>query len=307
MDRTSAPGHLNHLFVAEDPATNRAPTELVPEDLNAHQEELMAVIEGAGLTPDPNDNTQVWQGILAAIEARVGDYSLDTGTANAKVVALNPAITAYTGNFSGAFKNAVTNTGACTLDAGAGPKALVNGEGAAMAPGDLPAGAVVQYQYVLADDKVYVTSLVASLAVTAAEDPTGANNSTRPATTGWIWTNAQAIVASVIAAVATAAGFSASFGPNGYIAFPAWLGGWIFQWGAVTSSGTAAGNATATFPIAFPTACYQAFAVVASAGVAVTYTVQSANPTATTAPFSVLNGTPAFVSGVSIRYFSVGR
>lgn len=64
MDRTNAPGHVNHLFVAEDPATNRPPTELVPEDFNAHQEELMAVIEAAEIVPSANDLGQV----LAALQ-----------------------------------------------------------------------------------------------------------------------------------------------------------------------------------------------------------------------------------------------
>lgn len=65
MDRTSAPGHVNHLFVAEDPATNRPPTELVPTDFNAWQEELMAIIEAAEIAPDANNLAQV----LAALRS----------------------------------------------------------------------------------------------------------------------------------------------------------------------------------------------------------------------------------------------
>ena len=45
-------------------------------------------------------------------------------------------------------------------------------------------------------------------------------------------------------------GFAASFTPNGYIAFPSWLGGLIIQWGTSVNTGT---STLVTFPIPFPT------------------------------------------------------
>lgn len=55
------------------------------------------------------------------------------------------------------------------------------------------------------------------------------------------------------------AGFSVLLAATGYIAFPAWMGGFIIQWGIV--SGIAAGaTATFTYPLAFPTASLAAFA-----------------------------------------------
>lgn len=49
-------------------------------------------------------------------------------------------------------------------------------------------------------------------------------------------------------------GFAASFATNGYISFPTWLGGLIIQWGY--NSNIVDVEVLITFPIAFPTACY---------------------------------------------------
>jgi hypothetical protein len=138
------------------------PTELDAAWFNAAQEEICSVIEGMGYALDPNNRGQLLVAIQRAIEVRVGDYALDTGTANAKVVALNPAIAAYTGDFNGVFKNAVLNTGPVTVNFGPGVVPLVAENGAALAGGDLPAGYLVGYQYVNADGKAYVTSMVNS-------------------------------------------------------------------------------------------------------------------------------------------------
>jgi hypothetical protein len=151
-----------------DMALGVNPTEFDANWCNSLQEELAAIVESVGGALDANNNGQVIAKINALIEARVGDYALDTGTANAKVVALNPAIAAYTGNFSGAFKNAVANTGACTVNFGGGAVPLVSDTGTVLASGDLPAASVVGYQYINADAKAYVTTLVTSQAMSQA-------------------------------------------------------------------------------------------------------------------------------------------
>lgn len=125
-------------------------------------EEMRAVLVAAGITPDTSNNAQLLEAIQRLIDAQSGNYALDTGAANAYVVALSPAITAYTGDFSGKMKVTNANTGASTLDAGGGAVALVNDVGGALVIGDLPAGCVVEYSYIAADNAAYITSMVPS-------------------------------------------------------------------------------------------------------------------------------------------------
>lgn len=93
--------------------------------------------------------------------------------------------------------------------------------------------------------------------------PAANDNSKKLSTTEWVWTNAQAVVASVIAAVATAAGFSYSFTTNGYFKFPTWLAGFIIQWGQVAGANGATN--VVTLPIAFPNAIYGIYGNVGAA------------------------------------------
>lgn len=63
MDRTQGAGHINNRFVAEDAQSGRPPTELTAEWHNDVQEEICAVIEGAGIELDKNDQTQLLKAI----------------------------------------------------------------------------------------------------------------------------------------------------------------------------------------------------------------------------------------------------
>jgi hypothetical protein len=259
----STPGY----FTGGNPASGIPATIVDADYMNMLMMELMNVIIAGGQTASKTTYNQLLLAIETLIEVRAGNYALDTGVANAYVVALSPALTSYTNGDVVRVRAVNANTGASTLNAGGGIISLVNDQGGALVSGDVPAGSVFTAVYDSVLVKFLITSLVPSQAmsqtqgdaryllqtnvVTAAGDPTFADNSTKAASTGW--------VRGAMAAIATAAGFASSFGANGYIKFPSWLGGWVVQWGGYTP-GVNAGSSAITFPISFPTACYGCWA-----------------------------------------------
>nr|VFK18117.1 MAG: hypothetical protein BECKLPF1236B_GA0070989_11347 [Candidatus Kentron sp. LPFa] len=95
MHRIDGAGHDGNHFVHEDPAIGRAPTEVTADWLNAAQEELVACIEGAGITLDKADNGQLWQALgLFLREQKLTAYTTG-GVAGAFTITANPAIGAY--------------------------------------------------------------------------------------------------------------------------------------------------------------------------------------------------------------------
>ncbi len=131
-------------------------------------EELRAVLVAAGITPDLANVGQLSEAIQRLIDAQSGNYALDTGAANAYVVALSPAITAYTDGMTVRVKAVNASTGASTLDAGAGAVALVNDVGGALVGGDVPAASIFAATYIASANKFYINSLVTSQALTQA-------------------------------------------------------------------------------------------------------------------------------------------
>lgn len=107
MHRIDGAGHVDHLFVAEDPATLRPPTEITPEIMNAFQEELATFIEWAGIVLAKGDNSQLKQALLAkfagfdvaatkaGVQAQTYTAFTTAGGTGAFVLTPNPAITAY--------------------------------------------------------------------------------------------------------------------------------------------------------------------------------------------------------------------
>lgn len=182
------------------------------ETMNDVIDEILAVQAEGGQVPDETKKTQLRDAIKAMIDAQSGNFCLDAGAANAYVVALDPPISAYVHGLTVRFRVAHVNTGASTLDAGAGPVDLRNDVDGALLPGDLPLGAIATGTYVAALGRFNLTSLVPSQTLTQGSF-TGSNQ---------------------------------SLSTNGYQKLP---GGLIIQWLSVAPS---AGDETYTLPIAFP-------------------------------------------------------
>ncbi len=220
-----------------DMGTGIMPTELNAEWFNMMQEEIAGVVEAAGLALNSGNSAQLQEAIKRLIDAQSGNYALDTGAANAYVVALDPAIVAYADGMTVRVKVVNANTGASTLNAGGGAKSLVNDVGTALAVGDIPASSVFTATYILAADKFYITSMVQS------------QGDARYAKLEGLLT--QAFVAADGATgkqVVNISQFAKSLSGSGYQKLP---GGFIIQWGGLTNTG---GSQAVTFPIAFPAA-----------------------------------------------------
>lgn len=209
-------------------------------------EELSAVVEAAGLTPDPLALNQ----LSMAMQAAGYRASAAGGTADALTGTFTPAVATLTNGmvlYVRAGSANATATPTFTPNGGViAAKTVVKGNNIALVTGDIAgAGHWLALQYDATLDKFVLLNPATGIStVTAASDPTFTNNSVKPASTGW--------VRGAMSAIATAAGFVFSNGAQGYVKFPTWLGGVIIQWG---STNTGAGSSiNITFPLAFPNA-----------------------------------------------------
>lgn len=169
LDNVVHPGTGNRMHTD----TAAVGTAQSAKDTNSVIWSLMEVVKAAnkvGVTFDP-DNPASYRvlrdSIIALVEARVGDYALDTGVANAYVVAVDPVITAYPAkSFDVKFKVAHAANGPSTLDAGPGPRPLVRNDGVALIDGDLPVDTLVGATYDPATNKFWINSQVTAQSLT---------------------------------------------------------------------------------------------------------------------------------------------
>jgi hypothetical protein len=138
------------------------PTVLPAEFLNAVMLELLGVVAAGGLAPAKGSNGQVLLAIQNLIEARSGNYALDTGVAGAYVIALNPAVVAYPNGLQVRFRATHPNAGACTLNAGGGVRPLLREDGTPTQQGDIPNNSVVSATYDQPANAFLLNSIVAS-------------------------------------------------------------------------------------------------------------------------------------------------
>lgn len=132
-------------FTKGNPGTGLSATVPGQDWFNAVQEELMAIIEAAGLTPDKADTDQVLEAIN--ILSQAARYAADTGEANAYVATYSPEITEHVVGLPLSFQAAHANTGASTFNPGPGVVAIKRSNGDALLEGDIPEDAIVTVIY----------------------------------------------------------------------------------------------------------------------------------------------------------------
>lgn len=100
MKRIDAPGHVGHLFVPEDAATSRPPTEIDASWLNHVQEEICGAIEGAGIAVSGASWGQLFQAIKkmtkAACPAGFMGYTASTYAPDGWLIADGQAVSRST-------------------------------------------------------------------------------------------------------------------------------------------------------------------------------------------------------------------
>lgn len=111
----------------------------------------------------------------ASGQSQTGNYAADTGTADAMVVVLTPAVSPpVVGMPVRTKKISSPNTGAVTINQnGFGATALLHADGTAMVADELPADGLIEYNY---DGTSFVLVSVTHGAATSAEVQAGTNN-----------------------------------------------------------------------------------------------------------------------------------
>nr|WP_256583662.1 hypothetical protein [Pseudomonas sp. GW456-11-11-14-LB2] len=130
-------GLVGGKFVDEDPLAG-TPGSLIPSAWgNSVTDEMLNVIQAAGLVPAEADLTQLLKAIRALGQAGATNYALDTGVANAYVAAFTPSITSRVNGRLLRFKAKTTNTASSTFNDGAGLANLVGLGGLALQGGEV--------------------------------------------------------------------------------------------------------------------------------------------------------------------------
>lgn len=159
---STAPGAPGY-FTDGDVVGGIPPTIVPAEFLNSLMLELLAIVTAGGLVPSKVSSGQVLLAIQNLIEARAGNYALDTGAAaNSYVVALSPPIVANSNGLAVKFRARHASTGPCTLDTGAGPAPLLREDGGPVKPGDIPINGVVSSTFDAVAGAFLLNSIVPS-------------------------------------------------------------------------------------------------------------------------------------------------
>ncbi|WP_199032093.1 hypothetical protein [Ralstonia sp. ASV6] len=268
MHRIDGAGNVNGTWVAEDPATNRPPTEITAAIMNALQEELAGLIEWAGLGLAKADNTQLRQALLAKFAlinsptftgqpAAPTPAQFDTSTKLANMAAVQRAL----GSFSGFVSFNAGGSPALTA-ANAGNEVILTGT----ASGTLY---LPQIATVTAGTAFLVKVESSAQWYVATGGTDGSIISLNGGSAASLQINQDDFILFIAGGgfwrtfgtglLKYSGSFASSLATNGFQKLPS---GRIVQWGNCTP--TISGDAVVTFPIQFPTAIYS-FVVAASA------------------------------------------
>lgn len=131
-----APAGTPGFWTVGNPAIGQPATKITQDWLNIAQEELIAILTMAGVTPNKANLTQIVQSLLAIAVLQ------DVGTAaNSLVVNTRVAISGLTTGTRLCIMPGYTNTGPSTLNfSGNGAVPVVRVDGTPLQPGDLVAG-----------------------------------------------------------------------------------------------------------------------------------------------------------------------
>jgi hypothetical protein len=130
-------------YINGQPDIARKGSIIPAEGVEYPQREIVALISNSNLIPDNADLVQLTK---AARSQRV-NWCVDSGAANLLSVALVPPLTEYTPGLPLRVLVQNTNTAPATIDGGPGRVNIRRPNGAALNPGDLSAGGIVDLVY----------------------------------------------------------------------------------------------------------------------------------------------------------------
>lgn len=256
-------GSGKHGFSAGNPSGGIPATYLTPAWCDNIQQEIVNVIEGAGIAINPGSQTQLYQAIQAIMAGATGnDYkaSVRAATVGANITLAGGAPNTLDGvtlvaNDRILVKDQTTgsqNGIYVVTTLGTGANGTWTRATDADQAGELTSGAIVAVeegtanadsQWMLTTDGT-ITIGTTALTFVRKDGVTYASNAEAQA---FVVTNKAITPASLAAALQ---GANQSMAASGYQKLP---GGLIIQWGAIPSVGS---GITVTFPLAFPNAAY---------------------------------------------------
>lgn len=215
------------------------------------------------------------------------DYAPDTGSANAYAIALSPALTAHIAGMPIHFKATNANTGASTLAVNALAAVAIK----QVDDSGLPAGSIVAGQMVTVIYTGAAYMLVSGRGLATDTEVQAGTDTSKIVTSERLY--------NALGSLAIKAGFACTLGTSGYVKFPSWLGGVIFQWGVIPS--VPVGGGLYTLPITWPHTGFSAVATHQGGGSAGSY-ITAANLGTNSVYLNHGYNTPLTIQWIAVGY-----